>query len=99
MGAIADTKGELFLNSCNVSDPQQQFTIGDNGTIHAVSGGKCVDIWAAHGLPSGPDVDLYKCNGGGNQQFNFGANGILSSQGQLCLAGRTSSPTTEGVEI
>jgi len=89
----------LLLNTCDGSS-LQQYTIGDDGTINSVSKqGKCVDIWAGHGLPGGPGTSLYGCHGADNEKFSFEANGTLSSQGQLCLAGREANPSTSSLEL
>merc|ERR1712070_834920 len=59
-------------------------------------GGECVDIYAAGGLPGGPGVQLYGCHGAANEKFTFEQSGHLSSQGQVCLAGRAERPSGDG---
>jgi len=88
----------IFLNNCNESNVRQKFTIGDDGTIDSVAEvGKCVDIYAAHGLPGGPGVQLYGCHGAPNEKFTFNPNGTLSSQEKICLAGRAAAPQSSDV--
>lgn len=91
----------MVLKQCDGSN-LQQFTVGDDGTIASLGKtGNCVDIWAGHGLPGGPNVQLYKCHGADNEKFSFNSNGTLSSQGQLCFAGRAAppSPSSGNVEL
>merc|ERR1711939_287164 len=56
-------------------------------------------IWAGRGLPGGPGTSLYGCHGADNEKFSFDASGTLSSQGQLCLAGREANPSTSSLEL
>jgi len=89
---VNDQYGSLFLNDCDTSE-LQQFVIGDDGTVNSVTQkGKCLDIWAGHGNPGGPGLQLYNCHGAANEQFMFEASGAMSSQGLLCLAGRDAVP-------
>jgi len=93
---VGDQFSSLFLNDCDGSD-LQQFTIGDDGTIDSVmQKGKCLDIWAGHGTPGGPGIQLYSCHGVANEKFTFEDDGSVSSQGQLCLAGRAAVPVHNG---
>lgn len=100
-GKCLDASGAsdtLLLNKCDGSS-LQQFTVGNDGTINSVAQeGKCVDIWAGHGLPGGPGTQLYKCHGAANEIFSFNSNGTVSSQGQVCLAGRTAT-TVASIEL
>jgi len=66
---------ELMLTKCNASSPSQMFdydAASKRLTLH--SNGMCVDVhdW------SGPQVQLFGCNGGSNQQFDFNSDGSLT---------------------
>ncbi|MFD0638908.1 ricin-type beta-trefoil lectin domain protein [Catenulispora yoronensis] len=60
--------------------------------------GGCLDI-NANATTSGTKVQLWTCNGGGNQQWTPGANGsLVNPQSGLCLDDPGSSTST-GIQL
>jgi type 1 glutamine amidotransferase len=78
-GSTTDgTKIQLW--TCN-SGPNQQWTVGSDGTIRAL--GKCM---ALNGTANATPVQLRTCNGSGGQQWTSGANSALvNPQSGRCL--------------
>jgi len=96
LDALNATGGEfnpLFLNECDGSE-LQQFEFMPEGTIQsATHSNRCLNIWAGKGLPGGPGLQLHSCQTVANAEFALDGNGTLSSQGEVCFAGRDSAPT------
>ncbi len=89
-----DTPGTLMFNTC-ANVPSQQFALASDDTI--TQGGSCLDVFDF----TGPVVQLYACNGGGNQKFLFDPDGKSRQiQAQpnagapgMCLAARPGPPS------
>jgi len=53
--------------------------------VHAVGAGKCLDV-PGYSTTQGTQPQIWDCNGGADQQWNFNANGIITNvQSGLCL--------------
>lgn len=104
---------QLELKTCG-STTMQAFTYGDDHTLKTVAaaypdvlqeaiqrhpekaGVMCLDVYDF----TGPVVELYNCNGGPNQQFDFQSDGTLTDRDdpKLCLTS-TESPGNGGFQM
>jgi hypothetical protein len=49
----------------------QQWNLNANGTITGVQSGSCLDVTGST-IPNGTGLELWTCNGGGNQHWTLG---------------------------
>jgi len=71
---------DLPSQPCNSTNQLWNFT--KNSTLESqMDQSMCLDVYAK----TGPLIDVWKCNGGLNQNWTFNADGTLRSQGQ-CLS-------------
>ena len=82
--------------TCN-GTTAQQWTVGSNGTVQALS--KCLDVVGA-GTANGTKVDLYTCNGTGAQQWQAQSNGeLINTNSGSCLDDTGSGGSGTQVQI
>ena len=62
--------------------PNQQWTVASNGTLQVY--GKCLDITGAS-TANGTLVELWDCNGGGNQQWQASNGELVNPASGKCL--------------
>ena len=92
-----DTKGKLQVNSASgLAQLRWGWGVGDvppvnddppappGQQIKGVASGRCVDV-PGFSTTDGTQLDLWDCNGGGNQSWNHTAAGELSIYGNKCL--------------
>jgi glucosylceramidase len=78
------------------SGPNQQWTLGTDGTVRAL--GKCLDVTGS-GTTDGTAVQLWDCFGGGNQRWTASSSGDLVNAGSgKCLDVKDRS-TTDGAKL
>ena len=74
----------LEMRPCQ--DTDTQFFEYDGNQLRDKKG-QCVDVWAGHGLPGGPGVQMFKCHNASNQEFQFKDGHVVEKAG-LCFAVR-----------
>jgi len=67
---------DIFLATCDASSSAQKFTVSGS-KITQTSTGLCLDV-AGQSTAPGTHIELWQCNGGGNQQWSYS-----STTGQL----------------
>jgi glucosylceramidase len=78
------------------SGPNQQWTLGTDGTIRGL--GKCLDVTGS-GTADGTAVQLWDCFGGGNQRWTYSSAGDLVNTGSgTCLDVKDRS-TADGAKL
>ena len=82
------------LWSCT-SGPNQQWTIGADGTIRAL--GKCLDV-TGNSTADGAAVQLWDCFGGGNQRWTYSGGTLVNAGSNKCLDVRDNS-TADGARL
>eukprot|EP00041_Stephanoeca_diplocostata_P015730 m.301214 g.301214 ORF g.301214 m.301214 type:complete len:548 (+) comp20137_c0_seq3:73-1716(+) len=88
-----DANNIVHLSDCS-SSPSQQFEYdASTKAITQVSSKKCLDVYDF----TGPIVQLYACNKGTNQQFDF-SDGYLKDASGQCLAARPGVPGNPGAQ-
>ena len=70
----------------------QEWKLNGDGTITSKLNNKCLDV---HDF-TGPAVEIYNCNGGSNQKFNYDASSNTIKNGQKCLS---FAPGVEALEV
>jgi len=95
-GLCVDYKdaSELTAAKCG-SSSTQNFTYDTNSKTLKANNGQCIDV----NNFQGPVMELWGCNGGCNQAWNFNADGTWSdncsgSQPKKCVSARQNSPFT-----
>jgi len=83
---------QIKLTTCTGS-AAQQWVVGADKTIR--QGGRCIDVWNNQG----PVVEMWDCNGGGNQKFDFNGDTTLSDNDnpKHCLTSSTTPPVSQDV--
>ncbi|MFD8392281.1 lectin [Streptomyces sp. NPDC059680] len=81
-GANSADGTPVQLYDCNGTNAQQ-WTVGSDGTIHAL--GKCLDV-TGNSTADGAKVQLWSCTGGANQKWTVtAAHDIVNPQANKCL--------------
>jgi ricin-type beta-trefoil lectin protein/cellulase (glycosyl hydrolase family 5) len=57
-------------------------------TVTQTAGGRCLDV-PGYSTTSGTQLDLWDCNGGGNQSWNYTATHLLTVYGNKCMQAGT----------
>lgn len=81
--------------SCTAG-PNQQWTLGTDGTVRAL--GKCLDV-KDNGTADGAQVQLWDCFGGANQRWTANANGDLVNAGANKCLDVTGNNTANGAKL
>jgi RHS repeat-associated protein len=94
-GKCLDDGSKIDIWDCTGS-AGQDWTVRNDGTIQIM--GKCLDVQGA-GTANSTPVDLYTCNGGGNQIWEPGPNGwLINPASGKCLDDPGQS-TTNGTQL
>ena len=92
---LSNAQRGFEFDTCNTSDPDQQFVFESNGNLHTTGH---TDSCVASKGGTGPDVVSYACNTGSNEEWTFfdSNNSVCSAQhGHFpvrCLARRPGEP-------
>lgn len=62
--------------------------------IQGVASNRCVDV-PGFSTDAGTQLDLWDCNGGGNQSWNYDAGGRLTVYGSMCMQAGTSGASVQ----
>ena len=70
----------------------QQWKRDGASLVDAATGKNCLDLFGGQACASAPRANLYKCNGGKNQQWNVTADGQLVNGCGACIGSKPTPP-------
>ena len=86
---LLSSRGNSSWGTCKAADQSQDWVLDQphgTGAIHPRGEhAKCLDVFG-QSKSVGTPIDVWRCNGGENQEWALKAGGLVSSFSQLCLS-------------